>query len=125
MARILIIDDDKSLADTCALVLSTGGYRVATAKDGSEGISVLQVEPADLIITDLQMPYGGIPAIRQLRKLHPKIPIIAMSGAGKSQLEMAGILGAHRTLAKPFTSAELLAAVAEMLPKPADNAKAE
>lgn len=124
MSRILIIDDDQSLADTCAMVLSAGGYRVAKAKDGSEGISVLQVEPADLILTDLQMPYGGIPAIRQLRKLHPKIPIIAMSGAPKP-LELAGILGAHRTLAKPFTPADLLAAVAETLAKPPDSAPAE
>lgn len=117
MPRILIIDDEKSVADACALVLSGAGHHVATAKDGHAGIKVLQAEPADLILTDLQMPFGGLPTIRQLRKLHPRIPIIAMSGAGKPQLDLAGILGAHRTLAKPFTPDQLLAAVAELLPE--------
>jgi len=116
MPRILIIDDEKPFTELCRMILSGAGHRVAIASDGRAGIKVLQTEPADLILTDLQMPYGGFPAIRQLRKLHPRIPIIAMSGAGKSQLDLAGVLGAHRLLAKPFTSAELLAAVAEMLP---------
>ena len=116
MPRILIIDDEKNVADTCAQVLSSVGHRVATAKDGHAAITLLRGEPADLILTDLDMPYGGARAVGTLRKLHPKIPIIVMSGAGKSQLDMAGILGAHRTLAKPFTSQELIAAVAELLP---------
>src|SRR4051812_4964738 len=98
MPRILIIDDDKALADTCAMVLSSAGHAVAIAADGHAGINVLRKEPADLILTDLQMPYGGIPAIRQLRRLHPKTPIVVMSGAGQSDLDLAGILGAHRTI---------------------------
>jgi CheY-like chemotaxis protein len=117
MPRILIIDDEKNVADTCAQVLSSAGHRVATAKDGHAGITLLRSEPADLILTDLDMPYGGVRAIATLRKLHPKIPIIVMSGAGKSELDTAAILGAHRTLAKPFTPQELIAAVAELLPE--------
>ena len=63
----------------------------------------------------LQMPYGGLPTIRVLRTEFPKVKIIAMSGAGKFRLDMAGSIGANRTLAKPFSAEELTAAVAEVL----------
>jgi len=115
MPRILIIDDEKAVADTCALVLSGAGHTVAIAPDGLAGLHVLRTEPADLILTDLQMPYGGLPAIQQLRRLYPKVPIIVMSGAGKTQLDGADTIGAHYTLSKPFTTDELNAAVAQML----------
>ncbi len=115
MARIIIIDDDAVLRETLLTLLSEAGHSAVAAANGFEGIQLLRAAPADLILTDLQMPYGGLPTIRVLRTEFPKVKIIAMSGAGKFRLDMAGSIGANRTLAKPFSAEELTAAVAEVL----------
>ena len=115
MARIIIIDDDDILRETLAGVLTEAGHTVATTANGFEGVALFRAEPADLILTDLVMPHGGLPTIRVLRSEFPQLAIIAMSGGGKSRLDIAGSLGASRTLAKPFTAKELTDAVAEVL----------
>jgi CheY-like chemotaxis protein len=71
-------------------------------------------EPADLILTDIVMPHGGLPTIRVLRAEFPKLPIIAMSGS-HVRLDMAGGIGANRTLSKPFTGQQLLDAIADVM----------
>jgi len=115
VARILIIDDDTTLRETMLMLLSEAGHGVVGAVDGLEGLQLFRAEPADLIITDLHMPSGGLSTIKALRAEFPKLAIIAISGAGKSRLEMARALGADRTLMKPFSGQELTAAVAEAL----------
>jgi len=97
------------------MLLSEAGHGVVGAVDGLEGLQLFRAEPADLIITDLHMPSGGLSTIKALRAEFPKLAIIAISGAGKSRLEMARALGADRTLMKPFSGQELTAAVAEAL----------
>ena len=79
-------------------------------------------EHPGLIITDLVMPeQEGLETIRQVRKHHPKIPIIAISGGGRNSstdyLLLARKLGAAGTLAKPFSRDELVAAMAAAKPK--------
>ena len=118
MARIIIIDDDAVLRETLLTLLTEAGHSAVAATNGFEGLQLLRAAPADLILTDLQMPYGGLPTIRVLRTEFPKVGIIAMSGAGKLRLDIAGTLGANRTLAKPFSAEELAAAIAEVLGKP-------
>jgi DNA-binding response OmpR family regulator len=111
MAKIIIIDDDEGLRNTLARVLKGAGHTVATAINGYQGVQLFRAESADLIITDIMMPYGGLPTIRVLRDENPTLKIIAMSGAGQAHLDVAGTLGADRTLNKPFLPRELIEAV--------------
>jgi DNA-binding response OmpR family regulator len=71
-------------------------------------------ERFDLIVTDIYMPDGdGLEVIRDLRRVRPNIPFIAMSGmtGQRDMLKVAKYLGASQTLLKPFSAGDLLAAV--------------
>jgi DNA-binding response OmpR family regulator len=77
---------------------------------------------ADLVIADLHMPYkNGLEVILELRAQSPSTPVIAISDGGRTkQIELLGdakLLGAVRSLAKPFTIEQMLAAVQEELDK--------
>ena len=120
MARILIIDDEVQIRAMLCQMLRRSGYEVSDAPDGKVGMDLHRKEPADLIITDIIMPNKeGIETIRELRQEFPETKIIAMSGGGgigaEEYLQMAGKLGAMRTLAKPIHREELLEAVRELL----------
>jgi DNA-binding response OmpR family regulator len=115
MARILIIDDDEALGKTLELTLREAGHAVTVTKNGFEGVTAYRAAPADLILTDIMMPYGGLPTIRVLRAEFPQLKIIAMSGAGQPRLDIAKGLGANHSLTKPFLSEELLAAITTVL----------
>jgi CheY-like chemotaxis protein len=118
MARIILIDDDEPFRDLLAALLSTAGHKVATASNGFDGAVKLRAEPADVLLTDIEMPYGGLPTIRVLRAEFPKLPIIAISGH-EVKLQMAGAVGANRLLAKPFQFDCLKEAIAEVVPSAA------
>jgi CheY-like chemotaxis protein len=120
MARVLIIDDEPEIRTLVQAVLDGAGYQTIQASDGREGIAIQRKNPSDLIITDLIMPgQEGLETIIELRRLYPKVRIVAMSGGGHGGvldfLPMASQLGAARTLAKPFTRDQLLTAVREAL----------
>ena len=120
MARILVIDDDDQIRNALRQVLELEGNEVLTARSGKEGLRLFEEYTVDLIVTDIVMPEKeGLETIMELRKTHPDVKIIAISGGGhvqpESYLRMAKQLGASRTLAKPFQREELLAAVRELL----------
>jgi DNA-binding response OmpR family regulator len=121
MARILLIDDEAVLRRTLQAVLQRAGYEVTAAPNGAEGLRLWRREPLELVITDIHMPEkNGIETILELRAWSPEVPIIAISGGDRNPrvdvLGDASQMGAIRTLTKPFTIAELLAAVRETLP---------
>ena len=118
MARILLIEDDELLREGLAHALSSSGYTVVSASNGFDGMALHRQEHPDLVLTDIIMPQGGLLMIRVLRSQFPDLPIVAMSG-NHTRLELAGALGAVRTLAKPFTFPELIALLNEALPSPA------
>jgi len=116
VARILVIDDEAEARDAVAEVLSQASHEVLTAEHGGAGVDLYQRHGADLVITDMLMPEkDGLETIREVIRMDPAAKIIAVSGAGALLLSMAGGLGAQRTLMKPFTPADLLRAVGEML----------
>lgn len=113
-ATILIIEDEAPIRALLREVLEHAGYRVVEAPDGRIGLELYRKAPTDLVITDIAMPdRNGLQATRELaRELFPA-KVIAMSGApGKQYLcDVAKLLGASRTLQKPFHREELLEAV--------------
>jgi DNA-binding response OmpR family regulator len=118
--RVLIIDDDPGITRTLQIALSKAGYDVAQAADGQEALRLWREQGADLVITDLHMPdKNGLEVIMELRALSPSTPVIAMSDGGRTKqmglLGDAKFLGAVRSVPKPFTLDEMLAAVAQEL----------
>ena len=127
--HILLVDDDEAVRSVLRRGLVRAGYEVREAGDGRAALKLLASAPADLVITDLVMPeMEGIEFILALRKTHPKLPVIAMSGGGRAvgpdnYLKIARACGAMKILAKPFETEQLLTAMQELIgpPPPAGN----
>jgi DNA-binding NtrC family response regulator len=120
MARILIIDDEPNLRSMLRRMLHLAGHQVSEAGNGAEGINLYERDPLDLVITDIFMPKKeGIETIIALHRADPDLPIIAISGGGRSgnmdSLCSAKKLGARHTFSKPFRGDQLLSAVSESL----------
>lgn len=118
--RLLIIDDDDLFRMTLRAIFEDAGFEVVEAPDGNHGIEAFERRPADVVITDILMPEKeGIETILELRRSHPEVKIIAMSGGGEAGnanfLDMAEKLGANRILNKPFTRSDVLNAVEGLL----------
>lgn len=111
-AQVLLVDDDPDFRDALGKQLVHAGYSVAQASDGEEAIEWLKQHTADLVILDIVMPNKeGLETILALRRSHPGLPVIAVSGGGRidahDYLHLAENLGAAAVLAKPFPFAEL------------------
>lgn len=118
MASILIIDDNAALREVLRVGLETAGHRVREMRNGRDGILAFRKEPYDLVITDIYMPErDGLELIEALRRTHPQVKILAMSGASGTMdyLNKARSLGAAMVIRKPFVMPMLLKAVAELL----------
>lgn len=120
MASILIIEDDREVREYLESVLSRAGYEVMSATNGKDGVALFAGNPVDLVITDIIMPEkDGIETIIDLRRDRESLCVIAISGGGRAEpenyLHSARLLGADRTLRKPFTNQELLAAVRDLV----------
>jgi CheY-like chemotaxis protein len=120
MPTILLVEDDTDLRRLLTKVLERENYRVLEAGTGLEAMQILDLQIPDLVITDIIMPdQDGIGTINQLKKHHPDIKIIAISGGGRmlkeDYLEIARMLGAHHTFTKPFNNKEFVEKVHELL----------
>ena len=120
MARILIIDDDESIRSVFKRFLSGKGFEVEVASDGRKGLRCIELQPVDLVITDIMMPEtDGLEVIMAICGKSSKVPVIAMSGGMHAMpmdfLPMAKKFGACKVLYKPVELEDLLAAVEEAL----------
>jgi DNA-binding response OmpR family regulator len=121
MARILVIDDSRTIRAMARQTLEREGYQVLLAENGRIGIDIHRHEPCDLVITDLIMPEKeGLETIRELRRSDPGIKIIAMSGGTanldkRELLQAAVVFGASRGIAKPFHPRDLVDGVRELV----------
>jgi CheY-like chemotaxis protein len=116
MTHILVIDDESSIRAFIRQTLEEEGYRISEANEGEQGLKVLRTTLIDLIVTDIFMPNKeGIETIRTVRQQFPHVKILAISGGGTRKmmeaLPAALHFGAHHALEKPFTPAELVAAI--------------
>ena len=122
--RILVIEDDPILRELMADWLLAAGYHVAVAPEGASGIVDAKACRPDLVVTDINMPgTGGAAVIAELGRIYPGLPIIAISAHFKCDRGLAPaqalLLGAARTLAKPFRRMEMIGAVKELVGTPA------
>jgi len=122
MPRILVIDDDDMVRGTIKAILERAGHEVTLAVDGEDGLRQFQRQSCDLVVCDIFMPNKeGIATLRELRQLDAAVPVITMTGGSPSAgrtgpsdsdyLTMSTLLGATRTIHKPFRASELIALV--------------
>lgn len=111
--KILIVEDDKSLAQGLELNLRYEGYEVLVAGDGELGLNLALSEKPDLIVLDLRLPkMSGLEILQSLRDEDWEMPIIILSALNKEDDKVKGLrLGADDYVAKPFSLKELLARV--------------
>jgi PAS domain S-box-containing protein len=116
---ILVADDEEAVRSLVQSVLESAGYSVELTKDGLETVERLRAlgESVRLILLDLTMPtLGGAEAARELRRLQPDIPIVAMSGYGDIEvMQRFGEVGLDDFLAKPFTPDQLAGKIRDVL----------
>jgi two-component system, chemotaxis family, chemotaxis protein CheY len=120
MAVILVIEDDDHLRGLLREVLSRAGHEVHEAANGELGMRRFNANPADLVVTDIIMPdKEGLETIMELRREHPSVKIIAISGGGAKldaqYLPTAKALGADVTIEKPFEPREVIEAIGRLL----------
>ncbi len=116
MKKILVIDDERTVRTVLKHMLEQESFEVMTAVNGYEGIELHATNSFDIIITDLFMPeMDGIETIVNLKKEYPKAKIIAMTGVigrfHRDFLKSAHLLGANKTLIKPFSKEKLIECV--------------
>ena len=120
MPRILLVDDDESFRRMIRLSLDKLGHEVVEARNGAEALTLMKEGPPDILITDIVMPEKeGLEIIDEVRRKHPNMKIIAMSGGGRvnasDYLRIARALGADVVLAKPFSVDEMTASLNNLL----------
>jgi len=112
---ILILVVDKQFADREALkaILEDKGYRVATAKDGTEAIEMVRSQHYDIIFLDVSLPdMNGVETFVQVKKIDPKATVIMMSGYTEEELVSRAVReGAYACIYKPFDMTKVIALV--------------
>jgi len=117
MPSVLVIDDEDQVRQLIRETLELAGYEVEDARDGKEGLERYRAKSVDLVIMDILMPdQDGLESILALRREFPASRVIAMTGGSDmigvlNFLDVAKMLGARRTLQKPFDMKTLLDAV--------------
>ncbi|MFT4977149.1 MAG: two-component system response regulator AtoC [Myxococcota bacterium] len=115
--RILIVDDEPSIRKVLRAQLTRAGYSPATADDGSAAIARLEIEPFDLVISDLKMPgVGGMELLSYCKASLPGMPVILITAHGTVDSAVEAIKqGAHDYITKPFDQDELQAIILKAL----------
>ncbi|MBQ3615513.1 MAG: response regulator, partial [Anaerotignum sp.] len=116
--KILIVDDEKNIADIIAFNLKKEGYQVIKAGDGEEGVKMALEENPDLILLDIMMPkMDGYEACKKIRE-KKNTPIIMLTARAEELDKVLGLeLGADDYVTKPFGVRELMARVKANLRK--------
>ena len=114
--KILVVDDEKEIADLLEIYLISDGFEVLKAYNGEEGLRILEQEKVDLMLLDVMMP--GIDGLEMCRRVREdkNIPIIIVSAKSQELDKILGLsTGADDYVSKPFNPLELMARVKSQL----------
>jgi DNA-binding response OmpR family regulator len=114
--RIVVVDDDPTVADVVGRYLVRDGHTVECVRDGYEALRRIAEQPPDLVVLDLMLPgIGGLEVCRRLRERWP-IPVVMLTALGDEADRLAGFeLGADDYVTKPFSPRELTMRVRSVL----------
>lgn len=115
--KILLVEDEETLAIGLEYNLSEEGYKVTLAKDGKQALSEFNADSYDLIILDIMIPYlNGFEVAKQVREKDPQMPILVLTARTSAGDRVKGLeLGVDDYLTKPFHLEELLLRIKGML----------
>jgi DNA-binding NtrC family response regulator len=107
--RILVVDDEMIVCESCKRILEEDGYEVETALGGMEAFEKMKENPFDIVITDLKMPgIDGMEVLRTFRREYPDAIIIMITGFSTVETAVEAMkLGAFDYISKPFTPDEV------------------
>jgi CheY-like chemotaxis protein len=119
MTRVLVIEDEELLRESILDILKTRGFNAIGAEDGHKGLRLAKEFVPNLILCDIRMPeLDGYEVLRLLRQdpLMASVPFVFLTAESIQNVASKGkLLGASGYLTKPFTTAELLEAIATHL----------
>jgi DNA-binding NtrC family response regulator len=117
--RILVVDDEMIVCESCRRILEEEGYEVETALSGREAFEKMKASPFDIVITDLKMPgIDGMEVLKTFRKEYPDSIIIMITGFSTVETAVEAMkLGAFDYIPKPFTPDEVSIVVKKAIEK--------
>lgn len=118
--KILMIEDDRDLAESVRFQLEKEGFETDVCTDGEEGLYYMQEKAHDLVILDRMLPsMDGVSVLKAARKAHVSTPVIMLTALGELNDRLTGLnCGADDYMVKPFAFSELLARIRCILRRP-------
>lgn len=115
--HILVIDDEKRIRDACKMVLTSMGFTVETASDGTKGLDLIEEKHFDILLLDLMMPnMSGFEVLTRVRDIDPDTVVIVITGYATLEHSIEAMKkGAFDFIPKPFTPDQLRAVVGKSL----------
>lgn len=123
MQTILIVEDEKRVADLLKIGLEENGYQTIVAYDGAMGLRLFQSNSFQLVISDIILPkLDGFELCKEIRKVNERIPILMLTALGSADDKLEGFdAGADDYMVKPFDFRELNARVKVLLKRNAET----
>ncbi len=123
--RILVVDDDPTVAEVVLGYLRRAGMRASHAPDGPSALAAAEADPPDLVVLDLMLPgLDGLEVCRRLRIRRPDLPVVMLTALGQESDRVAGLeRGADDYVAKPFSPRELVLRVESVLRRAAPRGR--
>ena len=117
MVELLIIEDEKRVADLLKAGLEECGYNVSVAYDGNMGLRLFRQHQPDLVVSDIILPgKNGFEVVKQIRSINSTIPILMLTALGTTDDKLEGFdAGADDYMVKPFDLRELEARIKALL----------
>ncbi|WP_372892562.1 response regulator transcription factor [Rhodosalinus sp.] len=116
--QVLVIEDEPNIVEAIRFILHRDGWRVDTHADGATAVEAVRTQRPDLVILDVMLPgRSGFEVLRELRGADDlaALPVLMLTARGQAKdRETAELAGASRYMTKPFSNADVLAAVREM-----------
>jgi DNA-binding response OmpR family regulator len=124
--RILLVEDEPNIIEAIRFILSRDGWQVSTHSDGTSAIDAIRRAAPDVVVLDVMLPgRSGFDILRELRANEGTrgLPVLMLTAKGQGRdREQAERYGVTHFMTKPFSNAEVLAAVNAMVPEDPDAA---
>lgn len=119
--HVLLVEDEPNIIEAIRFLLKRDGWRVDTHSDGTDAVEVIRAKSPDILILDVMLPgKSGYEILHEVRAEYgaDRLPVLMLTARGQSKdRELAARAGVNCFMTKPFSNAEMLAAVRELAGK--------